>query len=140
LVIPASLLVFLPIDLTVGIIIAIVLYLGCVILLIVGSPVIQVTATELIAGRARLPLEFVGAVEGYTGDDGRHQLGPGLDARAHLLIRGWVGPVARIEVTDERDPVPYWLVSTRTPDKLAAAITSARKAGAAAGSATADTV
>ncbi len=54
LVIPASLLVFLPIagsGIGVGIVVAIVLYAGCVGLLLLGSPLVEVTDTELIAGR-----------------------------------------------------------------------------------------
>jgi len=126
LVIPASLLVFLPIDFRVGIATAIVLYAGCVIALIVGSPVIEVTDAEFRAGRARLPLEAVGEVSGYRGDEATLERGRHLDARAWLLIRGWVSPVVKVEVADRTDPAPYWLVSTRQPDAVIAAITQAR--------------
>ena len=43
LVIPAALLVFLPIDQVAGMVVAAVLFGGCVILLVVGSPVLAVT-------------------------------------------------------------------------------------------------
>jgi hypothetical protein len=33
-----------------------------------------------------------------------------------------VGPVVRIEVTDPHDSTPYWIVSTRHPDALVAAL------------------
>jgi hypothetical protein len=33
-----------------------------------------------------------------------------------------VHPVVKIELLDETDPAPYWLVSTRHPDELAAAL------------------
>ena len=128
LVIPASLLVFLPINRTAGVVVAIVLYLGCVALLLLSSPAITVDATELVAGKARLPLALIGTVEGFAGAEATLERGQRLDSRAWLLIRGWVDPVARIEVTDPADPVPYWLVSTRKPDELAAAIASARVA------------
>ena len=125
LVIPASLLVFLPIDTTVGIIVAIVLYLGCVGLLLLGSPVIEVTDTHFVAGKARLPLGLVGAVTSAAGDDARLQRGQLLDARAYLLIRGWIDPVVRVEVDDAADPTPYWLVSTRNPPAVTAALQAA---------------
>jgi hypothetical protein len=122
LVIPASLLVFLPINQTVGVIVALVLYLGCVGLLLLASPVIEVTGSHLVAGRARLPLGLVGKAEGFSGDEARLERGQRLDARAYLVIRGWVDPVARIEVDDPQDPTPYWLVSTRRPAELIAAL------------------
>ena len=127
LVIPASLLVFLPINTTVGIVVAIVLYLGCAGLLLLGSPVVEVTDTQLVAGKARLPLELVGAVEGFTGDEARLERGQHLDARAYLLIRGWIDPVLKVAVDDPADPAPYWLVSTRNPSSLAEALATAKQ-------------
>ena len=56
------------------------------------------------------------------------QRGQLLDARAYLLIRGWVDPVLRVEVVDSDDPTPYWLLSTRHPESIAAAIAAARDA------------
>ena len=128
LVIPASLLVFLPIDFRVGIATAALLYAVCVVALIVASPVIAVTDTELVAGRARLPIEVVGTVTAHRGDDAQLERGRHLDARAWLLIRGWISPVIRVEVADETDPAPYWLVSTRQPDAVITALAQAKSA------------
>jgi hypothetical protein len=122
LVIPASLLVFFPISQTAGIVTAIVLYVGCVALLLLAAPVIEVTESELVAGKARLPLQLVGSVESFEREEARLERGQRLDARAWLLIRGWVDPVVRVEVLDERDPTPYWLLSTRRPRELAEAL------------------
>ena len=127
LVIPASLLVFLPINPTVGVGVAIALYAACVAALIAGSPVIEVTASEFRAGRARLPLEIVGSTTAFRGTDAQLERGQRLDARAWLLIRGWISPVVRVEVLDEKDPAPYWLVSTRRPEAVVDAIAEAKK-------------
>ena len=127
LVIPASLLVFLPINTTTGVFVAVVLYATCVVALLIAAPVVEVTTTELRAGRARLPLDTIGSVEAYRGDAAQLERGQRLDARAWLLIRGWVSPVVKIEVLDETDPTPYWLVSTRQPDAVIEAITGAKK-------------
>lgn len=127
LVIPASLLVFLPINPSVGVVVAIALYAACVAALIAGSPVIEVTETEFRAGRARLPLEIAGSTEGFRGAEAQLERGQRLDARAWLLIRGWISPVVKIEVLDETDPAPYWLVSTRQPDAVIEAIARAKK-------------
>lgn len=123
LVIPASLLVFLPINLGVGVGVAAVLYTGCVLLLLLGAPLVEVTETELVAGKARLPLTSVGSAAGYRGADATYERGPGLDARTWLAIRGWVDPVVKVTLDDDEDPTPYWLISTRRPDELVAALT-----------------
>lgn len=126
LVIPASLLVFLPINVFVGVISAAVLYLGCLALLLTSATKVEVTRTELLAGRARIPLSVIGAVEGFRGAEATLERGQRLDARSFLVIRGWIDPVVRLELVDPNDPVPYWLVSTRNPEAVTAAIGRAR--------------
>ena len=132
LVIPASVLVFMPINGLVGIITGIALYGGFAGLLTVTAPLLQVTEHQLGAGRASLPLGLVGVVTGFDGAEATLERGQRLDARAWLLIRGWVGPVVRIEVADATDPTPYWLVSTRRPDAIISAIRTAQEAAASA--------
>ncbi len=129
LVMPASLLVFLPISLTAGILVAVGLYAAIVILLIATTPRIEVDDTELRAGRARLPLSVVADVRAATGDDAVRERGVELDARAWMLIRGWIPGLVRVDLDDPQDPTPYWLISSRRPGELAAAI----EAGAAPG-------
>ena len=126
LVIPASLLVFLPINPIAGPVVALVLYAAVLVLLAIGSPTIEVTGDSLVAGRARLPLSFVGAVTSYRAEQATEQRGPKLDARAWLMIRGWVSPVVRVEIDDPEDPTPYWVISTRNPDALVKAIVGAK--------------
>ncbi len=127
LVIPASLLVFLPINQTVGVVVALVLYLGCVVLLILASPVITLSEHELVAGRARVPLGVLGEATAHHGEDARLERGPKLDARAWLLVRGWIDPVVRIALHDPTDPTPYWLVSSRRPEAIVAALEELRR-------------
>lgn len=128
LVIPASLLVFLPINFAAGVVVAIVLYAGIVLTLVATSPVLEVTASKLIAGRASVPIALIGSVTAHTGADATLERGQKLDARAWLMIRGWVSPVVRVELIDASDPTPYWIVSTRTPAAVVAAIATARSA------------
>ncbi|PPG53772.1 MULTISPECIES: DUF3093 domain-containing protein [unclassified Rathayibacter] len=127
LVIPASILVFAPIDFAVGVIVAVVLYAGCVLSLLALSPVIEVAEGELRAGRAHIPLDLVGEPSSYTGDQAFAERGTRLDARAYLVIRGWVKDVVRVPIEDPADPTPYWLVSTRRPDDIVAAIRGSRR-------------
>jgi hypothetical protein len=124
LVIPASLLVFLPISEIAGVIAAIVLYSAIVVVLLATSPVIEVTDGMLRVGRARIERSFVGAVTAHTGADAVAERGVRLDARAYLVLRGWISGVVRITVDDAADPTPYWIVSTHRPAELAAALTT----------------
>ncbi|MDF2441900.1 MAG: hypothetical protein JWR01_103 [Subtercola sp.] len=125
LLIPASILVFAPINMTAGIVCAIVLYGGSVLVLFVLSPVVSVGDGMLVAGKARIPLSLVGEPEAMTGAAATMARGQRLDARAWLCIRGWIQPVVKVTVHDPEDPVPYWLISTRNPKELVAALQQA---------------
>jgi hypothetical protein len=126
LIVPATLLVFEPISLTAGILTASALVVGSLVLLIGSAPTIRVADGVLQAGKARIPLALIGEMRAALGEEARAERGPLLDARAWLMLRGDVGPVVRLEITDPEDPTPYWVVSTRRPDELIAAITTAR--------------
>lgn len=89
-----------------------------------GSATVRVQDGELWVGKAHLPLRFVGEVQVVSAKDKRRVLGPHLDPAAYLLHRGWIGPVVRLRQTDPEDPTPYWVFSTRHPDRLAEALRS----------------
>ncbi|WP_307806925.1 DUF3093 domain-containing protein [Naasia sp. SYSU D00057] len=126
LLIPGALLVFVPVSLTAGIICAVILFGGAVLGLLLWSPVLEVRDGVFRVGSARIPLEHVGPAEGFRGPDATAARGVDLDARAWLCLRGWVDPVVRVPITDPRDPAPYWLVSTRRPEELVAALGAGR--------------
>ncbi len=42
--------------------------------------------------------------------------------RAFLMLRPYLSRAVRVAITDPADPAPYWLISTRRPDDLAAAL------------------
>jgi hypothetical protein len=122
LVIPASLLVFLPISTTAGIVCAIVLYGAIVVILLVTTPIVEVDDALFTAGRARLPLSAIASATSFTGAEATEQRGTALDGRAWLLLRGWIPGLVRVQLDDPSDPTPYWLVSTRHPAELASAL------------------
>jgi hypothetical protein len=84
-----------------------------------GRTRVAVEGDQLLVRDARLPLRFVGEVEVFTAEQKRKVLGPHLDPAAFVVHRGWVGPVLRVQLTDPADPTPYWLFSTRRPERLA---------------------
>lgn len=124
LVIPASLLVFLPISLPAGVAVALGLYAAIVIVLLATTATIEVTPDVFRAGKARIERSFIGRVQAFEGPDATAERGVNLDARAWLLVRGWIPDLVKVELADPEDPTPYWLVSTRAPSRLAAALNS----------------
>ncbi|WP_300680417.1 DUF3093 domain-containing protein [Nocardioides sp.] len=89
-----------------------------------GSAQISVRDGELYAGPARIDGRWLGAVEALDEAAARRIAGQDADVRAFLLMRPYLKRAVRIEITDPADPAPYWLVSTRRPDALAAAVRS----------------
>jgi hypothetical protein len=125
LAIPASLLTFAPVSVLVGALVGIALALGVVAMAVFSAPTITVSDGMLRAGSARVPLSLVGETEVARGDEARLAKGQQLDARAHLVLRPDISPVLRVHLTDLDDPTPYWVLSTRRPEDLAAAIAHA---------------
>jgi hypothetical protein len=121
----AAFVALVPIGSAVGLVGALAVAVAAVGGAAVASPTIRVTTGrggEMAAGKARIPVALLGRTTPARGEDARRERGPALDARAFLLIRGWVGPVLRVELDDPQDPTPYWLLSTRRPEALASAV------------------
>lgn len=95
-------------------------------LLVRWTPVVAVRDGRLVAGRATIPLALTGPAQVLDDVALRHEAGPGLNARAYLCLRGWIPTGVRIPLTDPDDPTPYWLVSSRRPAQLAAALQAGR--------------
>lgn len=93
---------------------------GC--FLTYGAARVQVGDGELRAGRAHIPTSYVGSVTPLDAEQTRRLAGVDADARAYLLLRPYLKRAVRVEIADPSDPTPYWLVSTRHPAKLAAAL------------------
>lgn len=94
-----------------------------------GSARVTVSDGRLHAGKARIDLRHVGEVTTLDADGMRRQAGQDADARAYLLLRPYLKRGVRVEITDPADPAPYWLISSRRPDRLAAALMGTRSAG-----------
>ena len=47
-------------------------------------------------------------------------LGRQLDPAAYVVHKAWVGPMVLLVLDDPDDPTPYWLISTKHPDKVLA--------------------
>ncbi|MDT0346607.1 DUF3093 domain-containing protein [Streptomyces litchfieldiae] len=91
-----------------------------------GSARIRVVAGSLIAGQARIPVSALGEARALDADEARAWRTHRADARAHMLLRAYIPTAVRVEVSDPDDPTPYLYLSTRRPDRLAAALAAAR--------------
>jgi hypothetical protein len=125
---PAIWIILLPLSPTLGLAGAILVTVAVEGLLFLRAPRLEVSDGVLAVGPARIPVSLTGDTAHYRKADAMQARGPGLDARAFTLFRGWVDPVARIDLTDPQDPTPYWLVSTRHPELLREAIAAERDA------------
>lgn len=90
-----------------------------------GAALVSVEDGWFRAGRARVELRFVGEVVPLDAETTRLVAGRDADARAYLLLRPYRKKAVKVSLRDPADPTPYWLVSTRRPDALAAALTRA---------------
>jgi hypothetical protein len=94
---------------------------------------IEVTAAGFRADRALLPGRWIGRVAALDREQAFRARTDRADGRAHLVLRTWsTGLAVVVEVTDPDDPHPYWLVSSRRPVALAAAVEALRDRAAQA--------
>ena len=100
---------------------------GCAaVLLNWGRATIEVCDGELRAGSATLPLAQAGRVAALDEAQARELRGPRADPAAYMLIRPFLKLAVYIEITGEHRNRPYWLIGTRRPEELAAAIERSR--------------
>ncbi len=71
---------------------------------------------------ARAPLSAFGPPELLEGPDLRRWLGPQADATAWVAVRPWHRSAVRLPVVDPEDDTPYWIIGTRRPLALLAAL------------------
>jgi hypothetical protein len=94
--------------------------------LVDASVVISVDPSGVTAGRVHLPAAHLGPVHALDAESSRRLRGVDADARAFLVVRGWVPTGVRLDVADPLDPTPYWYLSSRRPEELASAIGAVR--------------
>ena len=100
---------------------------ACVVLLLGwGAATIRVTSSELVAGSRRLPLARIAEVAAMDAAQTRALRGPRADPAAYLLVRPYLPQAVYVRVAGSPPEPPYWLIATRKPAELAAAIERAR--------------
>jgi hypothetical protein len=74
-------------------------------------------------GRAHIELMHIGEVSILSIEEMRLIRGRDADPSAFLALRFWQPRGIKVEINDDRDPTPYWLVSSKKSKELAIALT-----------------
>lgn len=128
---PMVALVFVPVGSAPALVLGALVAAALVSALVLVSPVVAVEGTVLHAGRARIDARWLGDAVALVGAEAREARGTGLPADGWHLIRGGIDGLVVVRNVDPADPVTSWTISTRTPDRLVAAIVAARMAASA---------
>jgi len=94
-----------------------------------SAATIEVTGSVLRAGKDTLPLSEAGQVLALDERQSAQLRGPKGDPAAHLLLRPYLKRAVYVGLADPGEGVPYWLVATRHPGELAAAIEAGMPSG-----------
>lgn len=108
-----------PFDIRIGLAVGVVVVITIWTLLILRAPTIELSQLELRVGRVGIFRNLIGEAEVISKDRIFLERGPNLDPGAHKVFQGSVKTAIKIAILDPEDPTPYWLISTRKPDKLA---------------------
>jgi len=98
--------------------VGVLLWLGRIELTVIGDG----DEVELWAGPAHLPTSVVSRSAVVPRSAKSSALGRQLDPAAFVLHRNWVGPMVLLVLDDPDDPTPYWLFSSRHPDRVLEAL------------------
>lgn len=88
---------------------------------------VAVTSDEFQVDDARLPLDVVAQVIALDAESKRLLLGPASDPLAFVIQRPWITGAVQVVLDDSEDPTPYWVISSRHPEKLAAALVAGKR-------------
>ena len=92
--------------------------LSVVIVWWLGHSSLEISDGELRIRGAHLPLEYVSGSVALDAGTLRRVVGREGDPAAFVSIRPWIGPGVQLWLDDPDDPTPYWIVSTRHPQRV----------------------
>jgi hypothetical protein len=100
--------------------------LSLVIVWWLGRSRLEIAEGEVRIRGAHLPLEYVSGEVALDMHTLRRVVGREGDPAAFVSIRPWIGPGVQLWLDDPDDPTPYWVVSSRHPDRVVAVLRAAR--------------
>jgi len=96
----------------------------------IGSLRVVVSRGECRVGDAHIPVSLIARSAEVPASAKRAALGRQLDPAAFVQHRPWVPTMVLLVLDDPEDPTPYWLVSTRHPQRVLAALADAGQGSA----------
>lgn len=87
-----------------------------------GRVEVLIEGGQIRAGDAHIERRYCGEPEVLDAEEFRAIMGPRANARAYTVTRPYVKTGVLVPLTDRRDPTPYWLIASRRPGALAAAL------------------
>lgn len=113
----------------VGLIVLAVMVAPAVAILVAMSRLsLRVDSSGLHAGGETMAFEDMESVEALDAAATRLQIGPRADPSARLVFRGFIPSSVLVRPLSSSSPAPYWLVSTRHPQQVVAAVERAARA------------
>ncbi|MCX6444289.1 MAG: DUF3093 domain-containing protein [Actinobacteria bacterium] len=79
---------------------------------------ISITETELVIDKAHIEKKYCGEVTVLDRDAMRLLRTRDADPAAFLAIKFWISTGVKIAIIDDRDPTPYWLVSSKKAEEF----------------------
>ena len=96
----------------------IVATLGIIAIAIGWRTQITVDENELRIGQAHIELKYLKQVSALSRDEMRRMRTRDADPAAFLALAFWIPTGVKILINDDRDSVPYWLISVRKSEEL----------------------
>ena len=115
---PTLWLTFLPINESIGVWSGLVATVLVTLLMIAKSARIRITQKTIEVSGASIERTFVTGVEVVAKTEAFVARGRELDPRAWIHFQGSVNTLVRVRINDPADPTPYWLFSTRHPERI----------------------
>ena len=107
---------------TIAAVVMTLLTAGTILIYFTSSLVIEIDEKELRVGKAHIDKKFCGEIIVLTPAEMSRQRTREADPAAYLAIRFWTAHGVKIEITDDRDQTPYWLITSKRGEKLAQAL------------------
>ena len=92
--------------------------LGIIAIAIRWRTQITVDENELRIGQAHIELKYLKEVSALSRDEMRRMRTRDADPAAFLALAFWIPTGVKILLNDDRDSVPYWLISVRKSEEL----------------------
>lgn len=84
--------------------------------------IIQVDHSELMVGKAHIELKYIGQVTQLDSAAMKAIRSRDANPMAFLAFRFWSSTGVKVEVIDDRDQTPYWLITSNKANQLAKAL------------------